>query len=347
MAPLTRFATLICERSTSVYISTVASWLTRRLLPDRNRRIETGFRLCAARAPFIVLTSPESNEFWPAFQERWASLLCERTDDLQNWIDEMVRALSQGQLKVADGATARAALDDLHARFKRLESVSGGVDAEIEARSVGHFVSYGAAILGAPAPTNGEAVRPRTLRYGEVRAALEQLKTWLSAMELSPAVVLGLSDYNSQIIGRALALRLKMRYESADINRLSQSEAIIVAADSRSIGASTLTRIYPEQVLFAFNVHPLGASLVPDVAALSRLELVFPWQLEAEEAAAEAGADEEVTLREASSVAAQVAATRAINDPAWPARLEFYRRRGSLLAAGNPRLTRLPMLPVF
>lgn len=262
-------------------------------------------------------------------------------------MDETASALSQGRLDVADIAEARAALDNLSARLGRVESLSSGVDASIGAELVDHFIGYGAAILGAP--KNGVARRPPVLRYGEVRGVLEQLKSWISVLELSPTVVLGLSDRDSQIIARALALRLKLRFESASNDRLSQSEAVIVAADSRSISAPPLQRIFPEQILFAFNLHPSGAALAPDVAGLSWQELILPWHVEAEEAAEEADQDEDgdeaVPLREASSVAAQIAATRAVNDPHWPARLEFYRVRNALLAAGNPRLRRLPMLP--
>ena len=286
----------------------------------------------------------DSTAFWPAYQERWAGLLCDRTDGLQSWVDEMRIALSGGQSEVADIAEARAALENLSARLKRLQSVETALEAPIEAAVIAHFVSYGAAIVGAlkwgAAADTGSA----PVRYGEVRGVLEQFKSLISVLELSPSVVLGLADRDSQIIARALALRLKLRYDSAGHDALSQSEAIIVAADSRSLNAPVLTRIFPEQILFAFNLHPQGAGLAPDVAGLSRLDLVFPWHLEAAETA-EADDDGETPLREASSVAAQIAATRAVSDASWPARLEFYRARNALLAAGNPRFSRLPMLP--
>lgn len=287
-------------------------------------------------------TSRDSISFWPAYQERWADLLCDNTAGLQKWIDEMGRTLSQGKTDVLDVAEAHAALNILGARLKRVESLkTNGFDSAIITPALrSHFVRYGAAILGAPVV--GDAEQTTTLRYSEVRGILEQLKSWISIMELSPSVVLGFSDRDSQILGRALALRLKMRYETATGEMLSQSEAILVAADSRSISAPVLATIFPEQVLFAFNLHPLGATLAPDVAGLSRRELIFPWHSEAEESG---DMDGELRQREASSVAAQVAATRAVNDPAWPARLEFFRVRNTLLAAGNPRLSRLPMLP--
>lgn len=291
-----------------------------------------------------MLTSRESLSFWPAYQERWAGLLCDKTDGLQNWIDEMASVLTLGKTDVRNVAEARAALDTLSARLKRVESLkSNGFDHNaIGPDLLNHFVGYGAAILGAP-PANSK--RALTLRYGEVRGILEQLKSWISIMELSPSVVLGLADRDSQILGRALALRLKMRYETASGDMVSQSEAVVVAADSRSILSPALTTIFPEQVLFSFNLNPLGAALAPDVAGLACHELIFPWQVEAEEQGGETEDEAELPQREASSVAAQVAATRAVNDPGWPARLEFYRVRNTLLAAGNPRLSRLPMLP--
>ena len=294
------------------------------------------FRL---RAFFIVQILRDPTAFWPAYQEKWAGLLCNQTDGLQNWVDEMLGALSGGASEVTDIAEARAALDNLSGRLKRVESIKAGHDASVEEAVVAYFVSYGAALLSAPREIDAAGA---VARYGEVRGVLEQFKSLISVLELSPSVVLGLADRDSQIIARALALRLKVRYDGLGHDALNQSEAVIVAADSRSLTASALMRIFPEQILFAFNLHPQGAGIAPDVAGLSRLDLVLPWHLEAEETDEDA---DETPLREASSVAAQIAATRAVSDPSWPARLEFYRVRNTLLAAGNPRFSRLPMLP--
>ena len=338
---------------------------------------------CVFAFSLAVPTPRDSISFWPAYQQRWAALLCDQTEGLQGWIEQTVRSLARGEMDVPDIAAARSALDDLSARFKRVESlrpaapaVSSAFDlpgdseatsaenseqatdpalpadsahadsahadssdvAALDAELGLHFLRYGAAILSAPAPPkNGE----NALRYGEVRGILEQLKSWLGALEIAPQVVLGLADRDSQIIGRALALRLKMRFDDATADSFGQSEALIVAADSRSIRSFALTTIFPDQVLFAFNLHREGGTLAPDVAGLARPGLVLPWHLETPEE----GDDDETPIREASSIAAQIAATRAITDASWPARLEFYRARGSLLAAGNPRLSRLPMLP--
>ena len=288
-----------------------------------------------------MLNPRSASSFWPAYQQQWARLLCDETEGLQAWIETTIRALARGELEVSDIAAARGALDDLSARFKRVESLrasafelelSGALDAETRA----FFVRYGAAILGAGAPFN------RELRYGEVRGLLENFKTWLTMLELSPQVVLGLADRDSQILGRALALRLKVRYADATGDAMAQSETLIVAADSRAVRSSLLATILPDQIVFAFNLYPDGGTLAPDVVALCQPELVLPWHLETPDA--EEGG-ETTPLREASSVAAQIAATRAVANPNWPDRLEFYRVRASLLAAGNPRLSRLPMLP--
>ena len=321
----------------------------------------------------ITVISPrELTAFWPAFQERLAGLLCGQTQGLQSWLDETLDALAQGRTDARDIAEARAALDTLGARLKRVESLEGNGGA-LDPISLDYFLSCGAAILGAPAlpasARNGAAdalavgalaadalagaseafgERAVLVRYGQVRGVLEGFKSLIGVLELSPSVVLGLADRDSQIIGRALALRLKLRFESAS-SELGHPETIIVAADSRALHAPALARIFPEQIVFAFNLHPLGAHVAPDVAGLSCAEIIFPWHLEAAETEGEAEAGEsetaEAPLREASSVAAQVAATRAQNDAAWPARLEFYRAHSALLAAGNPRFARLPVLP--
>ena len=293
-----------------------------------------------------MLNSRSASSFWPAYQQQWARLLCDETEGLQAWIEQTIRALARGEVEVPDIAAARGALDDLSARFKRVESLRASafdleLQSALDAETRAFFTRYGAAILNAGAPLSGES-RYGEVRYGEVRGALENLKTWLTMLELAPQVVLGMGDRDSQIIARALALRLKVRYADANGDGLAQSETLIVAADSRAIRSSVLATILPDQVVFAFNLHPDGGTLAPDVVALCQPELVLPWHLETPEADDDG---ETPPLREASSVAAQIAATRALANPNWPARLEFYRVRAPLLAAGNPRLSRLPMLP--
>ena len=284
----------------------------------------------------LALQNSRDSSFWPAYQQRWAALLCDKTEGLHAWIERTIHALAQGEMEVSDIFQARAALEDLSARLKRAESLREDDQDALDEAVKTHYLRYGAAILSEVANAPAEP-----LRYGEVRASLEQLKSWLSVMELSPTVVLSVSDRDSQIIARALALRLKLRYESASGDDLAQSEALIVTADSRSIKASALATIFPEQVVFAFNLHPAGGTLAPDVAGRALAAPVFPWHLEN-------GEDEDgepVPPREASSVAAQIAATRATPDAGWPARLEWYRAHSSLLAAGNPRFSRVLMLP--
>ena len=285
-----------------------------------------------------------SRSFWPAFQKRWAAVLCERTEGLGVWSENMTQALRRGILEVPNSAEAHMALAQLNIRLSRLESARlASGEAFLDRTTRALFVGYGAAILSAPeAVTKATIEGENVVQYGELKWQLDHLCQWLRALKSAPRRIFSLEDFDSQIIGRVLAHQLGIEVAVADGDGFTHSKSLIVSADNRSLLASPLRTIFPAQVLYSFNLYHEGAVIVPDVAGLASPGLVLPWQDERLSPRKIAGVVERIYS--APVIPSSNGASLVSNDD-WQARLEFYRARREWLTAGNSCYSRAFMLP--
>lgn len=248
----------------------------------------------------------------------------------------MTRALRRGIIEVPNSLEAHAALAQLNARLERLQSARLTPVKEIDEATRSLFVSYGAAILSAP---DELAWTPETqseiFEYESLRSSLNCLCEWLQALKIAPRRIFSQEDLDSQIIARALASQLSVEWSIAKGgDGLTHSKSLIVSADSRTLYAPPLRTIFPAQVVYAFNLHREGGSIMPDVSGVSRAELIWPWQ------------EERLSPRKISTIVDRIVSEPTTPKPtAWLTRLEFYRSRRSLLSAGNSCYSRLSMLP--
>ena len=249
----------------------------------------------------------------------------------------MRRALGRGIVEVPNSADAHAALDNLNARLLRLESVRQPKSDEPpqDDATLMHFVRYGAALLNAPdAYFASSGVKDETLSYEDLRLLVDELCQWLQALKLMPRRVFSTEDFDSQIIGRAVALQLEVSFEIVDGEGYARSKSLIVSADGRHLTASALRAVFPGQALYALNLHQEIGSIAPDVASLTQTKIVLPWH------------DQRLSARKIAGVAERIfnAPLRASSSD-WPARVEFYRARRAQLTAGNSIFHRAPILP--
>ena len=288
-------------------------------------------RVIVGRNGFFTVSFPLSERsFWPAFQKRWAALLCEQTVGLGAWSEAMRRALRRGIIEVPNSADAHAALDQLNARLLRLESArqSSSAASLVDETTRVHFVRYGVALLNPPFAAALE------LDYGMLRLLVNELCDWLQLLKLVPRQVFLLEDFDSQIIGRAIALQLGASFEIVNGDSYTRSKSLIVSADGRNLTAPPLNVVFPGQVLYAFNSSRETGSIAPDVASLTQAEFVVPWQ------------SQRLSSRKIASLVERITgAPLRQSQSHWPARLEFYRARRALLTAGNSIFHRAPMLP--
>ena len=198
-----------------------------------------------------------------------------------------------------------------------------------------HFVRYGAALLRSPvASSNCDDETEIALDYENLRLAIGDLCAWLELLKLVPRQVLLLEDFDSQIIGRAIALQLDVSHKIVDDASYTRSKSLIVSADSRHLTSAVLRVIFPGQVLYALNLQRASGAIAPDVSSLSQPKLLLPWH------------EQQLTSRKVSSLAERVSnAPLPASGSDWPARLEFYRARRAYLTAGNSVFHRSPMLP--
>ena len=255
----------------------------------------------------------------------------------------MKRALGRGIIEVPSSAEAHAALDNLNSRLARLESARL-IDkaAPLDAVTRALFVRYGAALLSAPLPPTSAVhwaiheEQVADLDYAALRLSVNGACEWLQLLKLKPRRVFSLDDFDSQIIGRAMAQQLEAEFEVANGEGFTHSKALIISADSRLLTAPPLRIIFPGQVLYAFNLHRETGAIAPDVSSLASHELTLPWHAE------------RLSARRITGIVERIATAplRETNGD-WLARLEFYRERRMLLAAGNSSFTRLSMLPEF
>ena len=251
----------------------------------------------------------------------------------------MRRALSRGIIEVPNSADAHAALDNLNARLLRLESVHQpqGDKPPSDDATLMHFVRYGAALLNvtdAHPLSDSPPLKQETLSYEKLRLLVDELCQWLQLLKLEPRQVFLLEDFDSQIIGRAVALQLGVGFEIVDGESYARSKSLIVSADGRHLTVSALRAVFPGQVLYALNLHPETGSIVPDVASLIQSEFVLPWQ------------EQRLSARKIAGVVERIANAPLQASPGdWPARLEFYRARRAQLTAGNSIFHRSTMLP--
>ena len=290
--------------------------------------------------------------FWPAFQKRWAAVLCEQTEGLQLWSENMTQALRRGILEVPNSAEAHVALAQLNVRLSRLESARlSSDDTFLDEVTRALFVGYGSALLQSPmsSPLNlplrgaslssssDELESPESvLEYGELKLSLDQLCQWLRSLKLVPRRIFSLEDFDSQIIGRALARELDIEVSVADGDGFTHSKSLIVSADNRSLLASPLRTVFPAQVLYSFNLHREGGVIVPDVSGISSAESGLPWQ------------EERLSSRKIAGIVERIFVAPTVppaNDDEWPSRLEFYRARREWLTAGNSCYSRTFMSP--
>lgn len=248
----------------------------------------------------------------------------------------MTQALRRGILEVPNSAEAHAALSLLNVRLSRLESARlASSDGFLDETTRSLFVSYGAAMLSAPSTVaSSPAIPTGVWQYGELNLSLHQLCEWLRCLKIAPRRIFSLEDFDSQILGRALAQQLNIEFSVADGDGYTHSKSLIVSADNRGLLASPLRTVFPAQVLYSLNLHREGGVIVPDVSGTTSPGLALPWQEERLSARKIAGVVERIT---------QVPVSLATSD--WPARLEFYRARRQWLTAGNSCYSRFSMLP--
>ena len=263
----------------------------------------------------------------------------------------MARALARGIIEVPNSAEAHTALSHLNARLARLESARAFTAevAPLDAATRAHFVRYGAALLGAPSPLpqapaararrsgRGKAVsavQQGTLDYSALRPIIEGVCEWLELLKLLPRRVYGLDDFDSQIIGRAIAQQLETDFEIANGDGFTHSKTLVVSADSRQLCAPPLRTVFPGQVLYAFNLHRETGAITPDLSSLAMPALSLPWH------------EERLSARKIAALIERIHSADPVQpSPQWPTRLEFYRARRALLTAGNSSFSRLTMLP--
>lgn len=318
------------------------------------------FKVCnLPRLPrkfFIVLSplrerSSSERAFWPAFQKRWAALLCEQTEGLNAWSVAMRHALRQGIIEVPNSAEAHAALDRLDARLLRLNSVHprAGEALLMDDVTLAHFVNYGAALLSPPAnPTflglssdedaDDSAVtdepKDEITDYELLRLTISELCSWLQLLKLVPRRVFMLEDMDSQVIGRAIAMQLGAGFEVVDGDGYTHSKSLLVSADDRFLTSSALRVVFPGQVVYSLNLYHSGAALCPDVASFTQPTLTLPWH------------DQRSSARRIASLAERISnSPLRSNQNRWLERLEFFRARRAHLVAGNSVFHRSPLLP--
>ncbi len=283
--------------------------------------------------PFsTVSSSPSVRAFWPAFQMRWAALLCEQTAGLAAWSESMARALGQGIIEVPNSGEAYAALDQLNSRLERLESVRANLDSStLDEFSRAHFVRYGAALLSSPKLIPEETT---VLNYEDLRLRVDGLCDWLRLLKLMPRKTFLFDDADSIIVGRAVAVRLGIPFEIADGDGYTYSKSLIVSADSRNMLAPPLRTIFPGQVLYSLNLHLETSSIAPDVASVICPQLRLPWH------------GKPLSSRKITEFVESISnAPFHSTNGDWGERLEFFRARRSLLAAGNSKFNRFHILP--
>lgn len=283
----------------------------------------------------VAFSSP-IRAFWPAFQMRWAALLCEQTVGLATWSESMARALGQGIVEVPNSGEAYAALEQLNSRLQRLESVRASLDSPtLDEFTRAHFVRYGAALLSSPtSAAKLAAEEPISLSYEELRLRVEGLCDWLRLLKLMPRKIFLFDDADSIIVGRAVAAQLAIDFEIADGDGYIHSKSLIVSADSRNLVAPPLRTVFPGQVLYALNLHLENSAIAPDVAGLVCPKLSLPWHGKPLSARKITGFVENISN----------AAFHSTNGD-WVERLEFFRARREFLAAGNSKFNRLQILP--
>ena len=284
-----------------------------------------------------VSLSPSVRAFWPAFQMRWAALLCEQTGGLANWSESMARALGQGIIEVPNSDEAYAALDQLNSRLERLESVRAnlGSSALLDPFTRAYFIRYGAALLNSSTLAIAQGLEePTVLNYEELRLQIDGLCDWLRLLKLMPRKIFLFDDTDSIIVGRAVAAQLAIDFQIADGAGYNRSKSLIVSADSRNLTAPPLRTIFPGQVLYSLNLHLETSAIAPDVASIIGPQLSLPWHRGP------------ISPRKINEFVENISnAPSHSKDEIRGARLEFFRARRDLLAAGNSKFNRFHILP--
>jgi tetratricopeptide (TPR) repeat protein len=280
--------------------------------------------------------------FWNGYEYHWASLLCNRPQGVERFVDDSCAGIADAELDVHTHHTLLFVLDKMAEVLMRLQAFPDPRPLVQD----WHFIQYGAAILDyfddRTAEDGLEVAGGRWVvlwgSAGHIAMILHKLKRWLIALDRLPQRVVGLPDRDSEIVARAAAHLLELPFVSAEDESPAQPHTLLVAADNRQLTDSGLMPVLEGQTLFALNQHWLHrGGITPDVAGVMTQTLTLPWSGENVQVDPETRrvTRPEPDTRPAHVIAQELAGTEPHHDPRFDDILAFYQARADYLKGGR------------
>ena len=316
---------------------------------------ELAIALCgqfqAPRALEILDALPEPRPFWVQFQRAWASILCNRRDGLEEWLQGARKYLQEtNEIPDDQKSPVEYALNKLGECLVRLASVPAP-RARIDDW---HFIQYGAVVLDLMdnriVEDGMEVAGGRHVAswaaYDDIKRMLGKLHELLSEIERLPEIIIALPERDSQILAVAAAQIFGVPLIETGIeNAIAQQNSLVVAGDAQSLEFEQLAQVLAGQTVFALSVNWLEtAQITPDVCGVLAQSYNLPWQGGAMQfdQETEQMTQSEADARSVEEIAAEIMAAEIEADANWPAAKAWFVERRTLLKAGHGGVPRLP-----
>jgi hypothetical protein len=116
-------------------------------------------------------------------------------------------------------------------------------------------------------------------QYEKLSGILDKVSRFLDAIGRRPNRIVAVPNRNSEILGRALAIRMDLPFIAANASQMDLAKQVIVAADNRTLRYPKLAVARQDQTLLAFNLNWLEDSPInPDVCGFMTQLCRFPWE---------------------------------------------------------------------
>lgn len=339
---------------------------------------------CGLREPEqarILLRRFDHSIFWIAYQYYVASLLCNYSEGIKNFIDD-----SRPHFYSPSAGYIIEALDKLEEMNIRLQTLP---QPQPQIRDW-HYIQYGAAVLDYMPTRYLNATGGRQVlfevRYDQLNLSINKLKHLVNELGRLPNLVVSLPDRDSQIIAHAISKLFQLplsvmddpgkvvyknemmlarwfNWSSDKFPALLQSDkedSLLVAASSRALYAVDCAKVLKNQTVFVFSLDWLGYGMdTPDIAGWMSQETIFPWekyqfgnQLNEPLIVAKRNEDTRTPELIANEFAGQISEIPSADGDIWKFEdiIEFYKQHASNLKGGvhggNKRLRFLTDSPV-
>jgi len=220
-----------------------------------------------------------SHDFWAIYRLHQCKIWNNQIKGVKGFIEQAKKRLQEEE-RNDDIDFAKEKIEELDEVFGRYNLI-GNPETHIREW---HFIQHGAAVLDYFEENEEYVAGGRYVAlWGtmeSVREVLEKLRLFLITLHKNPVKFLSLPDRHSEIISKAVSMRLKVDFDFLNEDNIKEENTIIIAGDNDSFnGIEEIFSIRKNQIVFSFNLNWFSNAMIsPDIAGFMTQIYSFPWE---------------------------------------------------------------------